>query len=452
MVNEYPVAANAADLAADLVAAAVAAGADAADVLYVRDAATQVSVRLGVLDDVQRSDGEEIGLRLFIGRRSASVSSSDLSKDAMRALVDRAVAMAREAPEDPYAGLAPAELLATGAMPDVDIDDGGAVGPAELKARALEAEDVARSVPGITNSEGGSASGSRATIALATSTGFAREYATTAYGCSASVIAGAGGVMQRDYASHSARHLVDLEAPATIGRRAADRTIARLNPTQLPSGRMPVVFDPRVSAGLLGPLIGAITGAAIARRTSFLLDAMDTQLFAPGIRVVDDPHRVRGLRSRPFDGEGLPTAARDIVHDGRLTGWIADSASARQLGMQPTGHASRGIGGSPGAGTTNLHLAAGTLSVEALIADIVLGVWVIELIGSGVNGLTGDYSRGAAGFAIRNGQLAEPVAEVTIAGNLKTMYRELVPASDLLFRAGTNAPTVRIDGMTVAGA
>ncbi|MFD1950478.1 TldD/PmbA family protein [Sphingomonas arantia] len=443
---------SAAARAADLVADAVAAGADSADVLYVRDASTQVSVRLCKLDDVQRSDGEEIGLRLFVGRRSASVSSSDLSADAMRALVERAVAMAREAPEDPYAGLAPAELLATGAVPDVDIDDGGGVGPAELKARALEAEEVARAVPGITNSEGAGASASRATIALATSTGFAREYSTTAYGCSASVIAGAGGAMQRDYASHSARHLADLEAADTIGRRAGERATARLNPVQLPSGRMPVVFDPRVSAGLLGPLIGAITGSAIARRTSFLLDAMGTQLFAPGISVIDDPHRVRGLRSRPFDGEGLPTARSEIVADGRLTGWIADSASARQLGIQPTGHASRGIGGSPGAGTTNLHLAAGTLSVEELIADITLGVWVIELIGSGVNGLTGDYSRGAAGFAIRDGKLAEPVAEITIAGNLKTMYRELVPASDLVFRGGSNAPTVRIDGMTVAGA
>ncbi|HEX8445419.1 MAG TPA: TldD/PmbA family protein [Sphingomonas sp.] len=438
--------------AADLVAAAMKAGADAADVLYVRDASTQVSVRLGALEDVQRSDGEEIGLRLFIGRRSASVSSSDLSAAAMTALVERAVAMAREAPEDPYAGLAPADLLATGATVDVEIDDGGTASPAELKARALEAEDAARAVPGITNSEGGSASASRATIALATSTGFARAYATTSYGCSASVIAGAGGAMQRDYASHGARHLADLEPAGIIGERAGRRAVARLDPRQLPSGQMPVVYDPRVSAGLLGPLIGAITGSAIARRTSFLLDQLGEQLFAPGIRVIDDPRRPRGLRSRPFDGEGLPTARREIVADGRLTGWIADAASARQLDMAPTGHASRGIGGSPGAGSTNLHLAAGTASVADLIADITLGFWVIELIGSGVNGLTGDYSRGAAGFAIRDGQLAEPVAEVTIAGNLKAMYRALMPASDLEYRAGTNAPTVRIDGMTVAGA
>jgi len=443
---------SAAARAADLVAAAVAAGADAADVLYVRDSSTQVSVRLGALEDVQRSDGAEIGLRLFVGRRSASVSSSDLSPAAMAALVERAVAMAREAPEDPHAGLAPADMLETGPTVDVEIDDGGTAGPAELKARALEAEDAARAVEGVTNSEGGSASASRATIALATSTGFARAYATTSYGCSASVIAGAGGAMQRDYATHGVRHLADMEAAAVIGRRAGERAVARLNPAQLSSGQMPVLFDRRVSAGLLGPLIGAITGSAIARRTSFLLDQLGEQVFAPGIRIVDDPRRRRGLRSRPFDGEGLPTALREIVADGRLTGWIADSASARQLGIAPTGHASRGIGGSPGAGTTNLHLDAGDVSVADLIADIKLGFWVTELIGSGVNGLTGDYSRGAAGFAIRDGQLAEPVAEVTIAGNLKAMYRALIPASDLEFRSGTNAPTVRIDGMTVAGA
>ena len=443
---------SAAARAADLVAAARTAGADAADVLYVRDSSTQVSVRLGQLEDVQRSDGEEIGLRLFLGRRSASVSSSDLSRGAMAALVDRAIAMAREAPEDPYAGLAPADLLAGGPDPDIDVDDGGDVPPAVLKERARAAEDAARAVSGVTNSEGGAASASRATIALATSGGFARAYATTSYGCSASVIAGAGSGMQRDYGSHSARHFTDLEAADIIGKRAGDRAVSRLNPVQLPSGQMPVVFDSRIGAGLLGPLIGAITGSSIARRTSFLLDQLGEQVFAPGIRILDDPLRPRGLRSRPFDGEGLPTAAVEIVADGRLTGWIADSASARQLGIPPTGHASRGIGGSPGAGVSNLHLAAGMLSVETLIADITLGVWVVELMGSGVNPLTGDYSRGAAGFAIRNGRLAEPVAEITIAGNLKAMYRALIPASDLQFRSATNVPTIRIDGMTVAGA
>jgi len=437
---------------ADLVAAARKAGADAADALYICNASTQISVRLGALEDVERSEGEEIGLRLFVGQRSASVSSSDLSPEALAALVERAAAMAREAPEDPYAGLALEHLLLRGEPVDVDGDDLADPAPAELRQRAATAEDAARAVAGVTNSEGAGASASRTTIALATSTGFARGYSTSGYGCSASVIAGEGSAMQRDYAYHSTRHLSELEDAAAIGRRAGERAIRRLNPGKLASGAMPVVYDPRVGSGLLGHLAGAITGAAVARRTSFLLDQLGQKVFAEGIVVRDDPHRPRGLRSKPFDGEGLPTSARDIIADGVLTGWIMDSASARQLGLEPTGHATRGVGGPPGAGVTNLYLEAGRLSPEALIADIKLGLYVTELIGQGVNGVTGDYSRGASGFVIRDGQICEPVAEITVAGNLKDMFRELTPASDLVFRRAIDAPTLRIEGMTVAGA
>jgi PmbA protein len=419
---------------ADLVAAAVKAGADAADTLYVCNASTQVSVRLGALEDVERSEGEEIGLRVFVGSRSASVSSSDLSTEAMRALVERAVAMAREAPEDPWAGLAPADRLLTGTAPSVDGDDGADPAPAELRARAEAAEDAARAIAGVTNSEGAGASSSRSVIALATSHGFARGYSSSSYGCSASVIAGEGGGMQRDYDYDSARHLADLEDAAAIGARAGERAVKRLNPGKLASGAMPVVYDPRVGSSLLGHLIGAITGSAIARKTSFLLDQLGKPVFAPGILIRDDPLRPRGLRSKPFDGEGLATSATDIVADGILQGWLMDSASARQLGLQPTGHAVRGIGGPPGAGATNLHLAAGSLSPADLIADIKLGVYVTELIGQGVNGVTGDYSRGASGFVIRDGQICEPVAEITIAGNLRDMFARLVPGSDLEFR------------------
>jgi PmbA protein len=314
---------------ADLVAAARKAGADAADALYVCNASTQVSVRLGALEDVERSEGEEIGLRLFVGSRSASVSSSDLSADALAALVERAAAMAREAPEDPYAGLAPEDRLLRGQARMLDSDDGQDPAPAALRARAHEAEDAARAVAGVTNSEGAGASASRSVMALATSHGFARGYSSSGYGCSASVIAGEGGGMQRDYAYHSSRHVADLEAAAVIGRRAGDRAVARLNPGKLASGAMPVVFDPRVGSSMLGHLLGAITGSSVARRTSFLLDRLGEQIFAPGITVRDDPHRPRGLRSRPFDGEGLPTAPTDIIADGVLTGWLMDSASAR---------------------------------------------------------------------------------------------------------------------------
>jgi PmbA protein len=443
---------DAAGKVAALVEAARSAGADAADAVYFRNMSTQVSVRLGKLEDVERSDGEEIGLRVFAGRRSASVSSSDLSGDALAALVERAVAMAREAPEDAYAGLAPAERLLTGEVGDLEADDGGDPAPAELRARALTAEEAARATAGVTNSEGAGASAGRTTMALATSTGFARATVSTGYGCSASVIAGEGSAMQRDYAYHSARHLADLEEAEAIGARAGERAVKRLNPGKLASGAMPVVLDPRVGTSLLGHLAGAITGAAVARRTSFLLDRLGDQVFARGITIRDDPHRVRGLRSRAFDGEGLPTAAANLVEDGVLTTWLLDSAAARQLGLEPTGHATRGGSGAPGAGTSNLYLEAGALTPEALIGDVKLGVYVTELIGQGVNAVTGDYSRGASGFAIRDGQLAEPVAEITIAGNLKDMFLHLTPANDLAFRRAMDVPTLRIEGMTVAGA
>lgn len=440
------------DRVATLIAAARKAGADAADALYICDASTQVSVRLGQLEDVERSEGEDIGLRVFVGTRSASVSSSDLSAAALDALVGRAVAMAREAPEDPWAGLAPADRLLNGSIPALDIDDGGDPSPAELRERALAAEDVARSVAGVTNSEGAGTSASRSVIALATSHGFSHGYSTTSYGSSASVIAGEGYGMQRDYAYHSARHLAGLEAAEDIGRRAGERAVKRLNPGRLASGPMPVFFDPRVGGSLIGHFTGAITGSAVARRTSFLLDRLGEQVFARGITIRDDPHRIRGLRSKPFDGEGLPTAPADLIADGVLTTWLLESASARQLGLQPTGHAVRGVGGAPGAAATNLYMAAGSQSPEALMGDVKLGLYVAELIGQGVNPVTGDYSRGASGFVIRDGALAEPVAEITIAGNLKDMFLNITPADDLVFRQGIDVPTLRVEGMTVAGA
>lgn len=444
------------DRAADIVARARAAGADAADAVFAADAALEVSVRLGKLEDVGRSESEELGLRVFVGRRSASVSSTDLSREALDTLVARAVAMAREAPEDPWAGLAPQGRLMHGQSPLLDIDDlgkdgGGEASPESLRDAALAAEDAARSVAGVTNSEGAGASASRSVWALATSTGFAGAYAATGYGLSASVLGGEGAGMQRDYAHHSSRLRRHLEAPEDIGRRAGERAVARLNPGRLASGPMPVVFDPRVGGSLLGHLVGAIGGQAITRRTSFLLDALGTPVFASGVTVRDDPHRPHGLRSRPFDGEGLPVSPTAIVEKGVLETWLLDSASARQLGLEPTGHAARGVGGAPGVSTSNLYLEAGDVPVETLIADIADGVLVTELIGQGVNGVTGDYSRGAAGFRIVGGEVASPVAEFTIAGNLRDMFRALTPANDLQFRYGVNVPTLRVDGMTVAG-
>ncbi len=442
---------NAADRAAHIVARAKKYGADAADAVYSGNASSQVQMRLGELEDVEGSEGEDVSLRVFVGKRSASSSTSDLSSRALDALAERCVAMAREAPDDPYAGLADAALLMRDALPELALFDDRHVTPAELRALATAAEQAARAVAGVTNSEGGSASQSKAVFALATSNDFARAYAGSSYSISASVLAGSGGAMQRDYAYHSVRAYADLEAADQVGKRAGERAVARLNPVKLTSGPMPVVFDPRAGSSLLGHLSGSISGAAIARKTSFLIDKLGEMVFADGITIVDDPLQIGGLRSRPFDGEGLPTRRTTIIDRGRLPGWLIDSASGRQLGLAPTGHAARGGGGSPGTSVTNLYMEPGSVTADELIADIGLGVYVTELIGMGVNGLTGDYSRGASGFVIRDGKLAEPVAEITIAGNLKDMFAALIPANNLVMRYAVNVPTLRIEGMTIAG-
>lgn len=441
--------AEALDRAQMLCDAATKAGADAADALYYCNAATSVSMRLGALEDVERSEGQDISLRVFVGQRSASVSTADMDADELAKLVTRCVAMAREAPEDPYAGLAPEELLFHGQAPDFDLDDGSEADPQALRAAALAVEEEARAVTGVSNSEGGSASHSRTRFALATSHGFAGGYGSSGHSLSASVIAGEGAAMQRDYGWHSAHYLSDLESAAEIGQRAGTRAVARLNPGKAPTGKLPIVIDPRVGASIVGHLLSAIAGPAVARGTSFLLGKEDDQLFDSSIVIRDEPHRQRGLRSRAFDGEGLPTAARDIVANGKITGWLLDNASARQLGLAPTGHATRG-GGASGVSASNLHLAPGSVTPAALMADIATGIYITELIGQGVNPVTGDYSRGASGFVIRNGQIAEPVAEFTVASNLVDMFAALIPADDLEFRHGTNVPTIRIDGMTVA--
>ncbi|WP_428683723.1 TldD/PmbA family protein [Sphingopyxis sp.] len=437
------------DRAQMLCSAATKAGADAADALYYCNAATSVSMRLGALEDVERSEGQDISLRVFVGQRSASVSTADMDAGELAKLVERCVAMAREAPEDPYTGLAPEALLYKGPAPDFDLDDGSEADPQALREAARAVEEAARAIEGVTNSEGGSASHSRTRFALATSHGFAGGYGSSGHSLSASVIAGEGANMQRDYGWHSAHHLSDLESVEAIGSRAGTRAVARLNPGKAPVGKVPVLLDPRVSGGIVGHLLSAIAGPAIARGTSFLLGKEEQMLFDSGIVIHDDPHRARGLRSRAFDGEGLPTAPRDIVTGGKITGWLLDNASAKQLGLTPTGHASRG-GGASGVTASNLHLAAGAQTPEALMADIKEGVYLTELIGQGVNPVTGDYSRGASGFVIRDGRIAGPIAEFTIAGNLVDMFAALIPANDLEFRHAVNAPTLRIDGMTVA--
>ena len=439
-------------IAEQLVAAAMRAGATAADAMYAATGSSSVEMRLGELEGVGRSETEEAGLRLFVGQRSASVASSDLSQEALEGLVQRALAMAQQAPEDPYAGLAPSELLDIGDRPDIEGFDSSDPDPAELRARALTAENAALAVQGTTNSTGASASASQSVIALSTSGGFSGAYRSSGHSCSAGVIAGEGATMQRDHAWHSARFLDDVEDAEAIGRRAGERAVARLNPARPKPGRYPVLFDPRVSSSLLGHFSGAITGSSIARKTSFLQDRLGSAVFGSGVTIIDDPLRPRGLRSRPFDGEGVRVARQALVSGGILNSWIADSAAARQLGIDPTGHAARGIGSAPGASPSNLYMEPGSRSRAEMLGAFPEAVLVIELIGQGANPVTGDYSRGAVGFMVRNGEIAEPVAEITIASNLTDMFATLEPASDLEFRRGIDAPTILVPEMTVAAA
>lgn len=433
-----------------LLVAASRAGADAADALLVEQQQLSVRQRLGRLEEVTRAENFEIGLRVFVGQAQAIVSTSDRAAAGFTALAERAVAMARVVPPDPHAGLAETERAAP--FPDLALEDFAEPAPEALAARAAAAEEAARAIAGVTNTEDAEASWSRTRTALATTGGFAGSHVRTSHAHYVTALAGQGTAMQRDYDYSSAVHASDLVDPARIGRNAGERAVARLNPARLPSGRMPVVYDPRVAGSLLGHFASAVNGAAVARGTSFLKERMGQRLFAPAVAIHDDPLRPRGLRSRPFDAEGVAGSRRALVEGGVLQGWILDSRSARQLGLASTGHASRGVSGPPSPSPSNLWLAAGPLDPAALMADIGLGFYVTELIGMGVNPVTGDYSRGAAGFAIREGRLAEPVAGITIAGNLVEMFAQLAAASDLEFRRGTDAPTVRIEAMTIAGA
>ncbi len=438
------------NLADDVLTRVRKAGADAADVLMVSGASLSASCRLGEIEEVERSDGQEFGLRAFIGKRQAIVSSSDFSKTALDQLITRVVAMARLAPEDEYCGLADRDLLAK-TFPDLDICDATELEMPALIDAAKRAEGAARAVPGITNSEGSGASCSHSRMVLATSEGFSGSYATSSFGLSCSVLAGEGTEMERDYEYSSMRHYADLMAPEEIGIVAAQRTLSRLNPRKVKTQQVPVIYAPRVSNSLLGHLAGAISGAAVARGTSFLKDRLGKAVFGKGISIIDDPHRLRGLRSKPFDGEGVANGRKAVIQDGVLASWLLDTASGKQLGLRSTGNAARGSGSAPSPSTSNFYMLAGkTLAVE-LISSLSNGLFITELIGMGVNPVTGDYSRGATGFWIENGQFTYPVSEITVAGNLLEMFMHLTPGDDLQFRYGMDAPTIMIEGMTIAG-
>ncbi len=439
------------NILSDLITDAKKAGADAADAIVADGTSVSVTYRLGKLEQLERSEGGDIGLRVLIGKRQAIVSSADRSKEALKELVARAVDMARTVPEDPYCGIAEVSQLAK-SLPTLDICDPAKVSAETLIEKVKACEAAARDVKGVTNSEGASAGWGRSQVAIAASNGFARAYETSGSSMSVSVIAGdSASGMETDYDYTTAVYFADMKSPEDVGRGAGERAVRKVGGRKISSRKVPVILDSRVARGVVSHLLGAINGSSVARGTTFLKDAMGTDVFGPGINIFEDPHRNRGLRSKPCDAEGLANKQRALIDNGKLTTWILDLRSARQLKLEPTGHAGRGTGSPPSPGTTNVWLEAGTLSPTELMADIKEGLFVTDLVGQGVNGVTGDYSRGAVGFWIENGALTYPVHEVTVAGNLKDMFKRLTPANDLELKYGMDAPSLRIDGLTLAG-
>ncbi len=438
------------DLAERLVSAARRAGADQADAIAVRSVSLSVDVRDGEVEESQRSEGDDLGLRVIVGHKQAVVSTNDLKGNGFDALAERAVAMARAAPDDRFAGLADPSLLAT-TLPDLDLLDPEMPDVEMLETRAREAEAAGLAVAGVTKSGGSSASAGIGGLVLVTSHGFHGATIGSRHGVAMTAIAGEGTGMERDHDFSSTLHASDLENAQAIGRHAGERAVKRLNPRKVATRRVPVVFDSRISGSLVGHLASAANGSAIARKTSFLREKLGAKIFASGIDIIDDPLRPRGLRSRPFDAEGIAGRSRKLVEDGVLKTWLLDSATARELDLETTGHAQRGVSSTPSPSASNLHLVPGEKSPDELIADIEDGFYITDMIGMGVNLVTGDYSRGASGFWIESGECTYAVSEVTIAGHLFEIFASMTPANDLVFRYGTNAPTVRVEGMTVAG-
>lgn len=438
------------DVLEDLIARAKRCGATGADAVMFDSTDLSSSVRKGKPESIERAESTGLGLRVFVGQRIATVSSTDFSSKTLDELAERAVSMAKIAPEDPYAALATPDQFATN-FPQLDLYDGNEPTPEWLHEQCAAAEAAALAVNGVTNSEGADAAYAKSRIALATSNGFAQTYPSSSFVLSVSVLAGTGTEMERDYDYSVAIHREDLTAAETIGRSAGEKTVARMGAKKVKSCQVPIIFDPKIAKGFIATFAGAISGAAVARDTSFLKKCMEEQVFASGITITDDPHMQRALGSRPFDAEGVANAKRHLVEDGVLKSWLLDIRAANKLGLKTLGDASRGTASPPHPSTSNLYLAAGELSPQELMADIKEGLYITDTFGSGSNLVTGDVSVGASGFWISNGEKAHPVNEFTIAGNLRDMYKRLTPASDLEFRYATNAPTIRIEGMTVAG-
>jgi PmbA protein len=435
----------------EAVAAALKVGADAAEAVFAERQSLSVNVRSGDLEEVEREESRDLGIRVFVGRRQAVVSGSDVSAEGRRKLIERVVAMARLAPEDPYAGFAPRDRLAQGPFADFDLFDAAEPSPETLEAQAREAEVAARGVAGVTNSDGGSAAWSASQWRLATSEGFYGEHRASGFSLSASAVAGEGSGMERGGEGRTTRHGADLPTPASIGAEAGKRAVQRLGARKIDSITAPVIFENRLAISLIGPLIGAISGPSVARGVSFLKDRLGQPLFAKGVNLVDDPHKVRGLGSSPFDDEGVANRRMALIADGVLTSWLLNTASAKQLGLETTGHASRGLAGPPGVSTSNLTLEPGDRDLAGLMADAKDGLLITSMFGPSLNSNTGDWSVGCSGFWFEGGEIAYPVTEITVAGNLIDIWGRLVIGSDLEFRGAANAPSLLVDAMPIAG-
>lgn len=425
-------------------------GADKADAIYLDTTNLSVSCRKGKQEQVERSESSGLGLRVWVGDASAIASTADCTPASIEQLAQQALSMARVATQDPYCVIADRAQLITTA-PDLQLYDGYEPNAHALFESAQACEAHALATTGITNSEGADAAYGHYAVTLGTSAGCLVQYQASMHSLSVSVLAGEGSFMERDYEYSAARHYSELDSAEFIGKEAARKALARLNPTKKSTQQVPVVFDPRVGRSLLGAFISGINGASIARGTSFLKNHLHQQVFHPSVAIMDDATRLKGLGSKPFDGEGLATKQLMLVENGVLQSWLLDLRSSKQLGMHSTAHASRGMASPPSPSATNSYMRAGTLSVKDLIADIKQGFYVTETFGMGVNTVTGDYSQGASGFWIENGEITYPVSEMTIAGKMLDMFAALTPANDLRFKYALNTPTLRIEGMTVAG-
>lgn len=425
-------------------------GATSADAVGTYGRSMGVVVRNGELEDIDNNEGCDVGLRVMVGKRQSCVSTSDTSHASLEKMAERAVAMAKLAPEDPYCGLVETSKLKKH-NPDLQLYDSTSITPKELKERALEVEASTLNVKGILQAEGANASHAHSEIFFQTSSGFSYEWMSSRHSISVSAIAELNGSMERDYDYHSARWLEDLRSTKEVGQLAGSRAIARIGSKQIKSGAMPIIFDKRISNALLSALLGAISGPSVARGVSFLKDKLGLQVFDDKIQIIDDPQIIRGHGSRLYDGEGIIPIKRSLIKNGVLQTWLLNSSSARQLNQETTGHASRNISSPPGVSSTNAYIANGSSSPEEIIKQITNGLLITEMFGPSLNGNTGDYSVGVSGFKIENGQKAHPVSEVTVAGNLSEIYKSLTAANDLEFNSAIVSPTLLAQGLTVAG-